>query len=206
MRILCISAIVVVVDQISKLLVKGFSIPALGVHHSGYAIGTSFPIVGDLIRFTYIENAGIAFGIDVGGKLFLTLFTLAASVAIFWYLLKSRDEPLVLRFALALVLGGAIGNLIDRMFYGVLYGEAPLFYGRVVDFIDVDFFNISLFGYELHRWPVFNVADASVSIGVVILILFHKRFSHVSPAAGTSESSQPPPAAREPADATSRTP
>ncbi len=206
MRILYVPALIVVVDQISKLLVKGFSIPALGLSHSGHTIGTSFPIIGDLVRFTYIENAGIEFGIDVGGKLFLTLFTLAASIAIFWYLLKSRDEPLVLRFGLALVLGGAIGNLIDRMFYGVLYGEAPLFHGRVVDFVDVDFFNISLFGYELHRWPVFNVADASVSVGVVVLLLFHKRFSHVSEAETPSESSVPSSSSGDPVDHPSQTP
>lgn len=206
MRILYVSAIIVVIDQISKLLVKGFSIPALDFHHAGYAIGTSFPIIGDLVRFTYIENPGIAFGIDVGGKPFLTLFTLAASAAIFWYLLKMKNEPLILRVALAMVLGGAVGNLIDRMFYGILYGEAPLFHGRVVDFVDVDFFNISLFGYELHRWPVFNVADASVSVGVVILLLFHKRFSQVSTAEPPSEASKTSAPSGKPVDDAAQTP
>ena len=65
-----------------------------------------------------------------------------------------------------MILGGAVGNMIDRMFYGVLYGEAPLFYGKVVDFFDVDFPDIDLLGYQLTRWPVFNIADASVTVGV----------------------------------------
>ena len=61
------------------------------------------------------------------------------------------------------------------MFYGVFYGYAPLFYGKVVDFLDFDFFNISFFGRSYDRWPIFNFADAAVSIGVIILILFYKR-------------------------------
>jgi len=205
MRILCVPAFIVVADQISKLLVKGFSIPALNLHHEGYVIGTSFSIIGDFVRFTYIENAGIAFGIDVGGKLFLTLFTLAASIAIFAYLLKIKDEPRILRVALAMILGGAIGNLIDRVFYGVLYGEAPLFYGRVVDFIDIDFFNINLLGYQVHRWPVFNIADASVSVGVVILLLFHKRFSHATMPVNSLESRGPQATPNEASDKTAHT-
>lgn len=177
MKILYFTGAIVLLDQITKILVKGFSIPFFDFHHVGYSIGTSFPVIGDLVRFTYIENPGIAFGIDIGGKLFLTLFTIAASVGIFIYLVKKKHQPFIIKCSLALILGGAIGNLIDRVFYGVFYGEAPLFYGRVVDFIDVDFFNISLFGFEMTRWPVFNIADASVSTGVVLLLIFHNKIS-----------------------------
>jgi signal peptidase II len=72
-----------------------------------------------------------------------------------------------------MILGGAVGNLIDRVFYGVLFDYAPLFHGRVVDFFDVDFFDISIFGYHMSRWAVFNVADACVTVGVILLLLFH---------------------------------
>lgn len=179
MKILYVTGFIVVVDQISKLLVKGFSLPFLGLYHEGYLLGTSFPVLGNLLRFTYIENAGIAFGIDVGGKLFLTIFTLGATLGILWYIFKVRHEPVIIRLPLAMILGGAIGNLIDRVFYGLIYGEAALFYGRVVDFVDVDFFDISLFGFQMTRWPVFNVADAAVSTGVILLFLFHRKMTPV---------------------------
>ncbi|MGH2567721.1 MAG: signal peptidase II, partial [Bacteroidota bacterium] len=67
--------------------------------------------------------------------------------------------------------------LIDRVFYGVFFGEGPLFYGKVVDFFDMDFFNIDLLGFHISRWPVFNIADASVSLGVLILLVFHRKFT-----------------------------
>lgn len=178
MRVLWVTAIIVVLDQITKLLVKGFSIPFLDFYHSGVPLGSSHAILGDFLRLTYIENPGMAFGIDVGGKLFLTLFSIVASVGIFYYLYKIRNESLMIRFSLAMILGGAIGNLIDRVFYGVFFGEGPLFYGKVVDFVDVDFFNVDILGLHISRWPVFNVADASVSIGVLLLLIFHRRFTH----------------------------
>lgn len=179
MRVLVLSAAVVAVDQIAKLLVKGFAIPLLGVEWQGMAYGSSIPLLGDFFRLTYIENPGMAFGIDMGGKLFFSLFSVAASAAIFFYLYYSRNAGTGFRVALALILGGAVGNLIDRVFYGVLFGEAPLFYGKVVDFFDVEFFDITLFGYSMSRWPVFNIADACVTIGIVLLLLF-QRSSHQS--------------------------
>lgn len=177
MRILSVTGIVVLFDQISKLLVKGFDIPFLDLYHRGVPLGASYPILGDLLRLTFIENPGMAFGIDVGGKLFLTVFSIAATIGIFIYLYRIREEAFVIRFSLALILGGAIGNLIDRIFYGVIFGESSLFYGKVVDFIDLDFFNIEALGYHMSRWPVFNVADASVSIGVALLLIFHRKFT-----------------------------
>lgn len=176
-RILYVTLGIVVADQITKLLVKGFAVPSLGIAYNGYPVGTSFSVIGDFVRLTYIENPGMAFGIDFGGKMFLTLFSIAASIGIFLYLLRIRNESFIVRLSLAMILGGALGNLIDRIFYGVLYGEAPLFYGKVVDFFDVDFFNINFLGYSITRWPVFNIADATVSVGVVLLLLFHRRFA-----------------------------
>jgi signal peptidase II len=173
-RVLILSVLLVVADQISKLLVKGFTIPALGIHLEGMQYGASRPILGDFFRLTYIENPGMAFGIDLGGKLFFSIFSVVASLAIIIYLYRARGAPLGFRVSLAMILGGAVGNLIDRVFYGVIFGDAPLFYGRVVDFFDVDFFNITIGSYNMSRWPVFNIADASVTVGVLLLLLVHR--------------------------------
>jgi len=177
MRILYVTGAIVVVDQIAKFLVKGFSIPFLSWYHPGVPLGSSTAIFGDFVRLTFIENPGMAFGIDLGGKLFLTIFSLFASVGILVYLFRIREEAFVIRLSLAMILGGAIGNLIDRVFYGVIFGEGPLFYGKVVDFVDVDFFNVEFLGFHMTRWPVFNVADAAVSLGVLVLLVFHRKFS-----------------------------
>jgi signal peptidase II len=179
-RVLLVSFLIVLADQAAKVAVKGIDLPALGLKVRGLVYGASIPIFGDFLRLTYIENPGMAFGIDVGGKLFFSLFSVAASAGILYYLYRAKDEPLLFRLSLALILGGAVGNLIDRVFYGVLYNEGALFYGRVVDFIDVDFFNFSIFGYTLHRWPVFNIADACVTTGVVLMLFTHRRTDQVS--------------------------
>lgn len=171
---LILSGIIVLTDQISKLFIKGVSLPSLGIALDGMPYGSSKPLLGNFLRITYIENPGMAFGIDIGGKLFFSLFSILASVAILFYLYRAREESLGLRISLAMILGGAIGNLIDRVFYGVFFGTASLFYGRVVDFLDLDFFNVSVLGYRLSRWPVFNVADAAVTIGVLLLLFFHR--------------------------------
>jgi signal peptidase II len=177
MRVLYVTGIIVLLDQAAKLFIKGFDIPLLGLYHAGIPLGASYPVIGDFLRLTFIENPGMAFGIDVGGKLFLTIFSIVASIAILIYLYKIRNEAFVIRLALAFILGGAIGNLIDRVFYGVFFGESALFYGKVVDFIDVDFFNFDFFGAHLSRFPVFNLADTSVSLGVIMLLVFHRRFT-----------------------------
>ena len=174
MRVLIVSALIVLADQASKLAVKGFSLPGLGIEWKGMTYGQSIPVLGEFFRLTYIENPGMAFGIDVGGKIFFSVLSILASVAIFVYMMRVRRAPLGFRVALSMILGGALGNLIDRVFYGVLYGESPLFEGKVVDFFDMDFFNISIGSYHLTRWPVFNIADASVTVGVLLLLLFHR--------------------------------
>ena len=175
MRVLNLTLFVVLTDQISKFFVKGIKIPFLGIAVEGLQLGSSRPIMGDFFRLTYIENPGMAFGIDIGGKLFFSVFSIIASVAILLYLYKARNEHFAFRISLAMILGGAIGNLIDRVFYGVIYHEAPLFYGKVVDFLDVDFFNLTLFGFHLTRWPVFNIADASVTCGVLLMLFVHRK-------------------------------
>jgi signal peptidase II len=176
MRVIFISLFLVIADQASKLMVKGFSIPFLKFHYGGMFHGQRIKVIGDFFQITFIENPGMAFGYDPGSslKIYVSLFSLAASIALIIYLYASRKQSLSLRISLAFILGGAVGNLIDRMFYGVFYGYAPLFYGRVVDFLDFDFFHFTLFGRTFERFPVFNIADASVTIGVLILILFYK--------------------------------
>ncbi|PIW70721.1 MAG: signal peptidase II [Ignavibacteriales bacterium CG12_big_fil_rev_8_21_14_0_65_30_8] len=179
MRILFVSFFVILIDQVSKLLVKGFSFPIINFHHNGMYEGERIRILGDFFRITFIENPGMAFGIDPGSnfKFWISIFSILASIGIIIYMYLMKKEKFTLRFSLALILGGAIGNLIDRLFYGIFYGYGPLFYGRVVDFLDVDFFHFTLFGKTFDRWPIFNVADAAVSIGVIILLIFHTKTS-----------------------------
>ncbi len=193
MRILFVSLAIVIIDQASKLLVKGFSIPFLHLHYAGMYEGERIPIIGNFFRLTFIENPGMAFGFDPGidMKLWVSVFSLVASIGLLIYLYIIRKKSLSLRLAIAFILGGAVGNLIDRMFYGVFYHYAPLFYGRVVDFLDFDFFNFSLFGRSFDRWPIFNFADAAVTIGVLILLFFYrqnKTEEYLEPEVGVSSS------------------
>ncbi len=177
MRILFVTLFVVVIDQLTKVLVKGFAVPFLNIRYEGMYHGQRIPILGQFFQLTFVENPGMAFGIDltITGKLLISVFSIIASVGLFYYLYTVRDKSLSLRLSLALILGGAIGNLIDRVFYGVFYQYAPLFYGKVVDFLDFDFFNINLFGRVYDRFPIFNIADTAVSLGVFIMLLFYKK-------------------------------
>lgn len=113
------------------------------------------PVWGDFFRLTYTHNFGAAFGIDVGQYsrvFFLTLAILALGVLMYLYVHTSARRRLRL-WALALVAGGAVGNIIDRIRYRA----------GVVDFLDV--------GVGSFRWPVFNVADMAVSVGAVLLMI-----------------------------------
>ncbi|MGA7722228.1 MAG: signal peptidase II [Ignavibacteriaceae bacterium] len=175
-KILYVSLAVVIADQVSKVAVKGFSIPFLKIYHTGMFEGERIPIIGNFFRLTFIENPGMAFGFDPGldMKIWISLFSLIASAGLFIYFYFIRNKSFVLRLAIALIFGGAVGNLIDRIFYGVFYQYAPLFYGKVVDFLDVNFFKFNLFGRTFDRWPIFNIADSAVTIGVLILIFFYR--------------------------------
>ncbi len=166
--------VLVLLDQATKIAVKGFS--TFGVEHQGMFLGESISVIGDFLRITYVENSGMAFGLEVGSfKIFLSLFSVAASIVLIYYLYKISKFSNFVKTGVALILAGAIGNLIDRVFYGFLYSEASLLYGRVVDFIQVDIPDVTVFGVHYDHWPVFNVADACVTVGVIILIIFHKK-------------------------------
>lgn len=148
---------VLILDQFTKYLARFFLQP---VH--------SVSIIGNFFKLTYIENPGIAFGLRIDNKLFFTFLSIAAVIIIFYYLFLLKDQK-YLRFAFAMILGGAFGNLIDRFLYG-----------RVVDFLDFEFFDVSIppfkilflqfSGYSMDRWPVFNIADIAVSLGMIIII------------------------------------
>lgn len=188
MKVLYISFFVIIIDQITKFLVKGFKVASLGINLPGMPYGSSKPIIGEFLKITFIENPGMAFGLDIGPKMFLTLFTIAASLIIFFYIYKHRKDGLLIRLSLAFILAGAVGNLIDRTFYGIIYKYAPFFHGKVVDFIQLDIWDFTIFGKTYTTWPIFNLADLSVTIGFLIIIIFHNRIFNPKP----KESLAPP--------------
>jgi len=164
-RILLVTLGIVIIDQLSKVYVK-----------SNFYYGERVPVIGDFFRFTFVENPGLAFGIDITyeSRLFLIGFSILATLGLLYFLYKSQSETFSFRLGLAMIIGGAIGNLIDRIFYGVFFSYGPLFEGNVVDFFDMDFFNLALFGLNYDRFAIFNVADVAVSVGVVWLVLFYR--------------------------------
>ena len=177
MRVLYLTFGVVFIDQLSKFYIKGIDIPFLNISFKGMFVGESIRVIGNFFKITYIENPGMAFGFNPGSdfKLWISIFSLIASIGLIVYLYMVRNNTLSLRIALAMILGGAVGNLIDRAFYGIIYKYSPVFYGKVVDFLDFDFFNFAIFGRNYERWPIFNIADAAVTTGVMILLLFYKQ-------------------------------
>lgn len=150
--------VVVIIDQLTKFLVV-----------SSMDLYESIPILGDILRFTYIRNPGGAFGLRWGH---VAVYYVAAGLVIVWItwqIVREGHTRRLSMWALTLILSGAFGNLIDR----VLQGE-------VVDFIDCEFFdivvpafNIGILnhpGLEMDRWPTFNIADSAVTVGVVALL------------------------------------
>lgn len=141
MRVGFIIGIAVLLDQLTKILIR----------HT-MELGQSISIVGSFIKITYVLNPGIAFGIRVPNGIIFTMLSILASIGIVVFLVTHWHEGMAIKGSLALILGGAVGNLIDR----ILFRE-------VVDFIDVGIKNL--------RWPVFNVADSAVVIGMFFLFL-----------------------------------
>ena len=177
MKLLFVSLGIFFIDQASKLLVKGFSIPFLKIFHEGMYPGQRIPVIGDLFSITFVENPGIAFGIDLGThfKFIISIFTIAATFGLLVYFFFIRERSFSLRLSIAIIIGGAFGNLIDRIFYGYFYGYSSIFYGKVVDFFDFRMFNLFLFNRTFGNY-IFNVADMAVTVGVILLLFnFHKR-------------------------------
>ncbi|MDI9356756.1 MAG: lipoprotein signal peptidase [Chitinophagaceae bacterium] len=180
-----VSFAVIIVDQAIKLYVH-FFIP----------LGSAgeISVIGDFLKIHYLTNPGMAFGMKfdlVYGKFILSFIRLGAMFVISYYLylfIKNKFTPLFL-YSCSLILGGAIGNLIDSIFYGVLLHNAPYdsitpwFHGQVIDMIYFDIWEgyvpewIPYFGENyLSLWPVFNIADASIFTGVCIILLFQNTF------------------------------
>ncbi|MBD3166248.1 signal peptidase II [bacterium] len=140
------AVVIILLDQWTKWIVD-----------TTMRLGQSISVIGDLLRWTYIHNDGLAFGVEVPGGRLLGLVSLGATLVFIIILLRMRrSEPLHVQVVLGLIIGGAIGNTIDR-----------LRQGYVIDFIDVDMPN-----WLMQRWHVFNIADSAVSVGVVLLLLF----------------------------------
>ena len=180
-----IAFLVIAIDQAVKMLV-----------HFEMDFGTpgQIPVFGDWFKLHYTTNPGMAFGMELGseyGKMILTSFRLVAMVGIGYYLhyiIDKKNHPIYI-LCIALILGGAIGNLVDSVFYGVWLDNAPYnaptpwFHGQVVDMFYFDIWEgyipewVPLWGGSYTAlWPIFNVADASIFIGVAIILIFQNRF------------------------------
>ncbi|GIL22660.1 MAG: lipoprotein signal peptidase [Bacteroidota bacterium] len=179
-----IALAIIVIDQTSKLL----------VYHNMY-IHQEINVIGTWFRLHYLLNPGMAFGIrweSEFGKLALTIFRICAMIGISYYLIKMVQKKAHPGFlvCLALILGGAIGNVIDSTFYGVYLNNAPQdvptpwFHGQVIDMLYFPLFHfqwpswVPLVGGEYFEFfsPVFNIADSSIFIGVVIILFSQKKF------------------------------
>lgn len=181
-------ASILIIDQIVKILVK-----------TRMFMGEDIPLIGEWCRLHFVENEGFAFGMAIGGKvgkIVLTLFRFFASGAILWYLLHSIKKGMrtSLTICLSLIFVGAVGNLIDSCFYGIIFNEscynlaqlfpaeggyAPFLQGRVVDMFYFPIIDTT--------WPdwmpiwggkplvffnaIFNVADAAITVGAIWLII-----------------------------------
>jgi signal peptidase II len=188
-RYLLLSVLLIAIDQVSKLLVYKYMQPGF----SG-----QIALIGSWLKLHYVLNPGMAFGMQLSyeyGKLFLTLFRLIAMCAIGWYLvhLARSGASQGLLWALAMILAGAVGNVIDSTFYGVLLDNAPYgsptpwFHGQVIDMIFVDFWEgfipewVPLWGGQYYSTPIFNIADSCIFLGVCSILIFQGHF--YSPAA-----------------------
>jgi len=171
LKILFLSLSLFLVDQISKVLVRGCSLSWFDINYSGLHLGESKPIIKDVLHITLVENPGIAFGIDPGESLrdLILVITILTCIGFLAYLIFAKNADNKVRISIALILGGAAGNLFDRIFYGYFYNYAPLFQGYVVDFLDIRFFRLFIFD-NIHGNYVFNFADLSILSGVFILI------------------------------------
>ncbi|WP_420570954.1 lipoprotein signal peptidase [Kordia sp.] len=188
-----IIVLVLLIDQISKIYIK-----------TNFALGESVEVFS-WFKILFVENRGMAWGVELPGsygKLFLTLFRLFAITAIGYWLYDAvkKNSSRILIVAIALIFAGAFGNIIDSVFYGLIFNEsvykgevatfmseaggyAPVFHGRVVDMLH--FPMIDTTWPEWLPWiggdrftffdPVFNIADSAITIGVLLLIIFNKR-------------------------------
>ncbi len=188
--------LIVVVDQALKIYVK-----------TNFFVGEWHQVIGQWFRLYFIENEGMAYGLKFGGdwgKMLLTLFRLAAVIFGVFYLARIIKQKLHPGFILcaALIFAGALGNLIDSMFYGLIFensspvmlnvakifphqGYAGFLHGKVVDMLYFPIIRNATFPQWVPFWggedfeffrPIFNIADAAISCGVITILLFQRRF------------------------------
>jgi len=191
-RFFLLTLALIALDQGVKLAVHKYMAP-------GFAGQIS--VVGNWLKLHYVLNPGMAFGMQLGyeyGKLLLSVFRLFAMVGIGYYLvyLAQRGAPDGLLWAMAMILAGAVGNVIDSTFYGVLLGNAPYgsptpwFHGQVIDMIFVDVWEgfipdwVPVWGGQYYSTPIFNIADSCIFIGVCLILFFQRRFFGEQPAEG----------------------
>lgn len=183
--------LVIILDQALKIWIK-----------THFYLGEEY-VITSWFRLYFIENNGMAFGMELGSKLFLSVFRIFLAIGLIWYLWKLRTNTTVKTgyvVCVALITAGAIGNIIDCMLYGLIFnnpippqvatlfppegGYATLFHGRVVDML-----YFPLFSFTWPQWmpwvggehflffqPVFNLADAAISVGIILVLLFYTRF------------------------------
>lgn len=170
--------LVLLADQASKIWIK-----------TNMYLGQEFKILGDWFIIHFTENNGMAFGLEFGGefgKLALSLFRIFAVAGIGYalhYMVKHKyHRGFILN--VALIFAGALGNIIDSVFYGIIFKYETLFHGRVVDMLYFPIFKgvfptwLPIWGGEQFEFfrPVFNLADTAISLGVVMILIFQKTY------------------------------
>ena len=160
MTVVIITFLVIVIDQLTKFLVN-----------ANMEVGDSFNVIPGLLNFSYITNDGAAWGMfDDKRWVFLILSTVAIAAIIF-ILIKYKDLHIMMEVPLALILGGGIGNMIDRLLYTeqLLEGQCTLF-GKGYNFMDgvvIDFIEAAFIDF-----PIFNIADCAVTVGTALLFIY----------------------------------
>jgi len=171
------AVLVIVVDQLVKYLV-----------HANMEEHQTVSVFGNWFSIHYETNPGMAWGIEIAGdygKLILTSFRIIVACFIPVYILKlynsGGNRALIL--CIAFIFAGAVGNLLDSIFYALLdpillvdNAPFPLLHGKVIDMFYADLYHGKIFGINLNLWPVFNIADASIFCSVIAILAFNKRF------------------------------
>ncbi len=185
LKYFAIALLVIIIDQAVKMIV-----------HNEMDFGTpgQIKVIGEWFKLHYTTNPGMAFGMQIGseyGKLLLTSFRLIAMFGIgyyLYYIIKKNLHPAYI-ICISMILGGAIGNLVDSVFYGVWLNNAPYnaptpwLHGQVIDMFYIDIWEgfipewVPVWGGSYTAlWPIFNIADASIFVGVTIILIFQGRF------------------------------
>ncbi len=169
-RLLVLGVLLVVVDQVIKYLVK-----------TNMSLGEQIPVIGNWFRLCFVENEGMAFGMKFGGsvgKFLLSLFRIILFCALCWWIAsldRQKKAPAGVLVGLTLITAGALGNIVDCLFYGLIWDYAPFMFGKVVDMFYFPLIHNAA-GEVIFFSPVFNFADSCVTVGAFYLLLFHWKF------------------------------